>query len=100
MQPVMQWITRSSGRTLVRSAQVEEGMRKREERRVLGGGEGRGFRFQLKGDKGGGADFEAFVHFLVFGSRGRPISLPRSFSPIALSSLPMTWLLGIALPHS
>lgn len=54
MQPVMQWITRSSGRTLVRSAQVEEGMRKREERRVLGGGEGRGFRFQLKGDKGGG----------------------------------------------
>lgn len=50
---------------------------------------------------GGGLISRLCVHFFLdFASRGWPISFPRSFSPIALSTLPNTWLLGIAFPLS
>lgn len=66
MQPVTQWSTRSSGRTQVRSAQVEGGREGGEFLRVLGSGVGKEFLFQKQGKVGlGGADFEALFSLLL-----------------------------------
>lgn len=48
------------------------------------GGRRRGLAFSYKGKKGeGGLISRLCVHFFLgFASRGRPISLPRSFSPV------------------
>lgn len=72
---LMQESTRSLGRTLVRSAQVEEGK---------GGGEclgsGGGFRNWEKMVAGGGADFEALCSFLLgFCLQGFTNILPTKF---------------------
>lgn len=69
--------------------------------RVLTGGNG--VQVSVTDDRRGrgGLISRLCVHFVWdFGSSGWPISFPRSFRPIALSIFPMTWLLGIALPHS
>lgn len=85
----MQWNnTRSSGRTQVRSAQVEEGERGGGEcLRFVGGGVEKWFRFHELGKKGPGREGGLISRlcvqfFLAFGSRGLPISLPRSFIPV------------------
>lgn len=82
---LMQESTRSLGRTLVRSAQVEEGK---------GGESVWGVVEVLETGKrwwpGVGLISRLCVHFFLgFASRGSPISFPRSFKPIALSILPM-----------
>lgn len=111
MQLVIQWSTRSSMRD---TGEISPGRG--------GDGEDRGGKFlrvlgrwgkgvvqvSVTGKNGtwgrwgvGGLISRLCVHFFLdFASRGWPISFPRSFSPIALSILPKTWLLGIAFPLS
>jgi len=85
----MQRSTGSSGRTPVGSAQVERGREGgREGGEVLRGlgrrglGKGSCFRNRERWDLGGLISRLCFHFFLGFASRGRPISFPRSFSPV------------------